>query len=241
MRPVPLLAACLLLSLTGGAWAQARAGDTVTVYRCTDAAGKQSLRDSPCPKGQQQQAREMLRPKDAPKAAARPAPAATPAPVVEAPIAHRAPPLPMFQCTTPDGERYTSETGDGNPRWVPYWTLGYPVYAGRPGRIDAGRGELRRPPPLAAGVSIPRSPPMQAPPPPPAHRHPLPWPVASGGGQWIADACVLLPPGETCALLRDRRDAIRTRFFNAQEKERDALRIEERGLNARLANDCGIR
>lgn len=36
-----------------------------------------------------------------------------------------------------------------------------------------------------------------------------------------------------------RSDAIRTRFFNAQEKERDSLRIEERSVNARLDNDCG--
>lgn len=240
MRPVLALAICLLLPLTGSAWAQSTAGGNVTIYRCTDASGKQSLRDSPCPKGQTQQAREMLRPKDAPKAASRPAPAAAPVAAAPAPVAYRAPPLPMYRCTTPDGEHYTSETGDGNPRWVPFWTLGYPVYTGRPSHIDAGRGEIRRPPPLTAGVSIPRASTLPAPMPPPVHRHPMPWPVASGGGQWIADACVLLPPGETCALLRDRRDAIRTRFFNAQEKERDALRIEERGINARLANDCGI-
>ena len=237
MRAVFALALCLLLP-AGGAWAQAKSADTVTVYRCTDAAGKQSLRDSPCPKGQKQQAREMRRPQDGPKAAVRAAPAAAPtaAPMAEVPV-YRAPPLPMYQCTTPDGERYTSDTGDGNPRWVPYWTLGY-GYPRRHGGNDAGRGDFRRAPPLGAGVSIPRTPPLPTPA-PPVHRHPLPWPVASGGGQWIADACVLLPPSETCAVLRDRRDAIRTRFFNAQEKERDTLRIEERAINARLANDCG--
>jgi hypothetical protein len=36
----------------------------------------------------------------------------------------------------------------------------------------------------------------------------------------------------------DRRDAIRRRFFNAMPSERDVLRVEERGINARLANDC---
>jgi len=67
------------------------------------------------------------------------------------------------------------------------------------------------------------------------------WPVIGGGGTWIRDQCALLPPREACARLRDRRDAIRTRFFNAQEKERDALRLEERGINARLDDDCGGR
>ncbi len=67
------------------------------------------------------------------------------------------------------------------------------------------------------------------------------WPVASGGGQWIRDTCAMLPPSETCALLRDRRAEIRTRFFNAMPSERDVLRVEERGINARLDNDCGGR
>ena len=65
--------------------------------------------------------------------------------------------------------------------------------------------------------------------------------MVGGGGTWIRDQCAMLPPRETCNRLRDRRDAIRTRFFNAQEKERDALRIEERGINNRLDNDCGGR
>ena len=51
----------------------------------------------------------------------------------------------------------------------------------------------------------------------------------------------MLPPREACARLRDRREQIRTRFFNAQEKERDALRLEERSVLARLDNDCGSR
>jgi hypothetical protein len=49
----------------------------------------------------------------------------------------------------------------------------------------------------------------------------------------------MLPPQEACARLRDRRAELRNRFFNAQEKERDVLRREERALNARLDNDCG--
>ena len=225
MRSAVVLGLCLL-PLGGGALAQAKpASSTVTVYRCTDAGGKQSLRDTPCPKGQKQQAREMQRPQDAPKPA--PVPTASPGPVAPTPevrTVYLAPPRPMYECTTADGDRYTSEDGTGNPRWVPLWTLGY--YAvGRPTR-SSGSG-IVRPPSQQAGPMRPHG---------GAHR-----PVIGGGGTWIRDHCAMLPPREACAHLRDRRDAIRTRFFNAQEKERDTLRIEERGINTRLDDDCGGR
>ena len=128
------------------------------------------------------------------------------------------PPKPMFECTTPDGKRYTSDDGRGNPRWVPLWTLGYPT--------------VRPTSSLGSNIGHPDR---------VMHPHPrdINWPVATGGGTWIRDDCVQLPPADVCARLRDRRDAIRTRFFNAQEKERDNLRIEERSVNARLDNDCG--
>ena len=54
MRFVLAIAACLTASVPAATWAQAKPADTVTVYRCTDASGRQSLRDSPCPKGQKQ-------------------------------------------------------------------------------------------------------------------------------------------------------------------------------------------
>ena len=57
-------------------------------------------------------------------------------------------------------------------------------------------------------------------------------------GTWVRDSCHPLPQAEVCARLADRREAIRKRFFNAQERERDTLRVEERGINARLAADC---
>jgi hypothetical protein len=225
MRSAVLLGLCLL-PLCGGALAQAKpASGTVTVYRCTDASGKQSLRDTPCPKGQKQQAREMQRPLDAPPkppvAPMPPMPPLAPAPAPAQQTVYLAPPRPMYECTTPDGDRYASEDGAGNPRWVPLWTMGY--YAvGRPSRAPLGGGT--RP----GG-------PMR---PPPGGGH---WPMVGGGGTWIRDQCAMLPPREACSRLRDRRDAIRTRFFNAQEKERDTLRLEERGINARLDNDCGGR
>ena len=245
MRFVLAIAACLTASVPAAAWAQAKPADTVTVYRCTDAGGRQSLRDSPCPKGQKQQARTMVRPKDAPARPAAAPPASTTAtPVPDVRTVYITPPQPMYECVTHDGQRYTSETGDGNPRWVPLWTQGYRWYGNRPGG-SLPRGTVTPAPPLRAGIStaFPDVPTVTPAPPtrPPHGRPPVPWQAASGGGSWIRDSCVALPPREACSLLRDRRDAIRTRFFNAQEKERDALRIEERGINNRLDNDCGGR
>lgn len=222
MRVAALLAACMLLPFTGSARAQAKPAATVTVYRCTDAAGKVSLQDAPCAKGQAQQAREMLRPVDAPASPTAPAKphAAAPAPQAEPRTVYLAPPRPLYECVTPEGKRYTSDDGRGNPRWVPLWTLGYPVV--RPRSV------------LGDNIGHPER--VMRPP----HRD-ISWPVATGGGSWIRDDCTMLPPVEACARLRDRRSTLRTRFFNAQEKERDLLREEERALNARLDNDCGGR
>lgn len=221
MRPALPIAMLLFAAQA----ARAQSGE-VRIYRCNDAASKQTLRDTPCPKGQQQQVREMLRPKDAPE---RRTPAAAAAAVKRTANPLRvvvlAPPQAMYECTDRDGKPYTSENGEGNPRWVPLWTLGYPVV--RP-RTSLGNN--------IGGTSNPR--PGSSP------RTPLRdinWPVASGGGQWIRDTCAMLPPQETCARLRDRRSEIRTRFFNAMPSERDVLRTEERGINARLDNDCGGR
>ena len=226
----------ILLLLFAACSVRAQAGGEVRIYRCTDAAGKQALRDTPCPKGQTQQTRDMLRPKDAPPRATPPLPPPVAQPAPPPVVVYRSPPQPLYECVTPDGDRYTSETGEGNPRWVPLWTLGWPADA----RRSADRGAFRPAPSLNASTgrqqqSIP------APSAPPAGQHPAHWASASGGGTWIRDACTMLPPAEVCDRLRDRRDAIRTRFFNAQEKERDALRLEERSVLARLDNDCGGR
>lgn len=219
----------------------AQSSDGVRIYRCTDAAGKQTLRDTPCPKGQAQQVREMLRPKDAPTSARPAPPAAAPAPVLAsppAPVVYLAPPQPMYECSTHEGKRYTSENGEGNPRWVPLWTLGDPVF-GRPPVGAADRGSFRPAP--SANASIGR--PQQRLPTPVAQSSQrggrMPWPAASGGGTWIRDDCAMLPPRETCARLLDRRGEIRSRFFNAMPSERDILRAEERMISARLDNDCG--
>ena len=225
MRFAAALAACLLPLSVGGAWAQSaqKAPATVTVYRCTDARGRVSLQDAPCAKGQAQQARDMPRPVDVPPASVvPPPPAISPAPASppDTRTVYLAPPRPMYECVTPEGRRYTSDDGRGNPRWVPLWTLGYPVV--RPRSV------------LGDNIGHPDR--VMHPPP-----HDVVWPVATGGGTWVRDDCVMLPPREACARLRDRRSELRTRFFNAQEKERDALRNEERNINERLDNDCGGR
>jgi hypothetical protein len=218
MKPLP----AIVLLLCAAFATRAQGHGDVRIYRCTDASGKQSLRDTPCPKGQAQQARDMQRPQDAPKPPRPTPPPAAPGPApAPAPVVFLAPPRPLYECTTPDGDRYTSENGEGNPRWVPLWTLGYPVARRQTslGSNIGGRhprpGDPSRPPP-----------------------HGIHWPVAAAGG-WIRDDCAMLPPAEACARLRDRRSEIRTRFFNAMPSERDLLRVEERTINARLANDCG--
>ena len=225
------------------------AADEVTVYRCVDARGQVTLGDVPCSKGSQEQVRAMQRPKDG-----TPRPAAAAVPVAQAQAAPpqvvmvRAP-QPMYECVTPDGERYTSETGDGNPRWVPLWTLGYRSRWGLGGRPGANTASDRlndwndsRPLGGRVGAPTPRAPePSHAPRPDrprPPHRPPA---YGAGAGTWVRDTCHALPQGEICARLVDRREQIRRRFFNAQESERDLLRREERGINARLAADCGTR
>ena len=216
----------LLLFAAPAAWAQGSA--EIRIYRCTDAAGKQTLRDTPCPKGQQQHVREMLRPKDAPaRSASTPRPAAAPANREREPTRFvvLAPPRAMYECADPDGKRYTSDNGEGNPRWVPLWALGYPVVRPRTS-LGSNIGGTSNPRPGSGPRPLMRD---------------INWPVASGGGQWIQDDCAMLPPAETCARLRDRRSEIRTRFFNAMPSEREVLRLEERGINARLDNDCGAR
>lgn len=241
--PVLLLAAC-------AGMAAPCAADEVTVYRCVDAKGQVTLGDVPCAKGSQEQVRAMQRPKDgAPLAVALPA-EPPPAPVAPPQVVVVRTPQPMYECITPDGERYTSETGDGNPRWVPLWTLGYRSGWGGGGRPGTNTASDRlndwndnRPLGGRVGARTPRGPDPSSSPGPdrprPPHRPP-PYGVG-GGGTWVRDACHALPQGEVCARLSDRREELRRRFFNAQESERNVLRREERGLNARLAADCGVR
>ena len=223
------LSAAFVLPMLAAIAASTARADDVTIYRCIDAHGHLTLRDTPCASGEKQQTRSMVRPKDSP-APPITAPEAQPQ-RYDAPPAPQivmiAPARPLYECVTPDGKRYPSDSDQGNPRWVPLWTLDYPMVPARRGvvagtdlaithgsvQIDGGHTTMTPP------VAVPR--------------------YAYGAGTWIRDQCYELPPQEVCARLRDRRDEIRTRFFNAMPSERDVLRVEERGVNARLDNDCG--
>lgn len=205
--------------------------DDVTIYRCVGGDGRLTLRDSPCAKGETQQVRSMQRPRDPAPGRSPPiavAPTAPAAPPVQTTMVYRTPPQPMYECTDPDGRRYSSENGDGNPRWVPLWTLGYPALARvpvfEPGhshiRVDNGHvsGSIR-----SGGV----------------RNAVVPTYAGMGGGTWVRDTCHQLPPQEVCARLSDRRYEIQRRYYSALQSERRGLDLEQRGIDARLANDCG--
>lgn len=236
MAPMPSRLTWLSLSLAlvcAVAMPAPLSAQGVTVYRCTDARGKVELRDSPCAKDKRQTTRKLVR-------MTAPPPARRLAPVrVEAPPVSSAPPQyvfvtaprPLYECVTPDGDRYTSDSPEGNPRWMPLWALDYPVLAQRdlyrPGgasvRYRDGRVDARV---RSGGVE----------------RRVVPTIAAYGNaGTWVRDACSALPPQEMCAQLRDRRDELRRQAFNAQPSDRAVLEREERGINARLSQDCGGR
>ncbi len=216
----------MFLLLAGGS--VSAANDNVTIYRCVDAKGKLTLRDSPCAKGQeQQQKRSMQRPKDPPAsvpatpAGKRAATSSTTRPDIRYVVVNA--PRPLYECVRPDGTQYVSDNADGNRRWVPLWTLGYPVYRERLALGD----RIGAPPPDADAGMRPE-------------RVGRGYGAFYGGGTWVQDACHPLPQEEVCAKLSDRRSELRRRFFNAMPSERETLGVEERGLNARLRADCGI-
>lgn len=249
------LAAALVLGMALAAYgAPGSAQDDLTIYRCTDAQGRLALQDFPCAEGQQQEVRTVTPP--APPAASAPVapePAPPPAPepaeaTVEVVI--RPPPRPMYECITPDGERYTSDNGDGNPRPAPAWGWAGPWGAAPPpgippgprsssGRRAAGIASPGMSTSPGASLTTPDRPGANRPPPPrpPGHRYPPSWGYGSG---WIRDECHPLPPSRVCELLVDRRTTIRRRIFNAQPSERAVLREEERDISARLRDDCRI-
>jgi hypothetical protein len=104
----------------------------VTLHRCTDARGKVTWQDDPCPKGSHDLVREMVRPVDAPtpKAksaahAARPPPPALEEEAPALPQRELLPPPAMYQCTSYDNIQRYSESYDPNPRCEPL-VLYYP-------------------------------------------------------------------------------------------------------------------
>lgn len=241
---------CLLAAALLAAMASASAAE-VTIYRCTDGKNRLTLRDTPCLKGERQETRQMLRPTDPPR---RSTPkAATPAPQTAAPGPTRVivvqAPRPLYECVAPDGTRYTSDSGEGNPRWVPLWTLGFPVLNHRDrfdgggvharvgGRFDNGRFDVRIGDPIGGRVGAPMPrPPLDRPGPP--SRPPVLVPVFPGS-TWVRDECYPLPAQEVCDRLRDRRYELDRRYNSALQSERAQITQEQRGIDARLSTDCG--
>ena len=228
MRPitsVPLLLLALAMVLPTSAHAQA--ADPVTIYRCTDAKGRLTLRDSPCNKGERQEARSMLRPKDAPPRPQLPAPAPAPASVAMPPpqVIIVNTPRPLYECIAPDNSRYLSDTPEGNAHWVPLWPNGYPIpgqVVYEPGRLNVRVDNGR----VSGGYDSGGT------------RVLTPTYSEFGGGTWVRDPCHALPQADVCERLVDRRDVLRRRYSIAQPSERAVLGQEERSINARLAQDC---
>lgn len=229
---LPSIALALTLSSAGGAHA-APGDDTASmrVYRCVGSNGSVALQDGPCRSGTQE-VREMQRPQDPPPRSVStrtPEPSPPPPPAREVRVVTVQPPQPMYECVTAEGARYTSETSEGNPRWVPAWTQGYiatgpgigprPRPAGRPDHRPDNRYDNRpgpgRPPVAGRGVIVPY------------------------GNVQIRDACHALPQGEVCARLADRRWELIRRYNSALQSEREQLTREQRGIEARLDQDCG--
>ncbi|MGH8027126.1 MAG: DUF4124 domain-containing protein [Pseudoxanthomonas sp.] len=219
-RPVSMLLGLSLAALSARALAQ----EVTIIYRCIGATGTLTLRDSPCAKGETQEVRSMQRPKDpAPVAspAIKPAPPSVVAPPREVQVIYRSPPRPMYECVTAEGKRYISDNGEGNPRSVPLWTLGYPMWSHRNGAAGGG-------------AQPPGDRPSR-----PGHPH-SPGAVFPGGGYtWVRDECHALPQEEVCSRLSDRRYEIMRRYNSALQSEVHQLELEQRGIDARIANDCG--
>jgi len=225
-RPGHLL---LLLPLALLAHGSAQAAD-VTIYRCTDAKGHLTLRDTPCRAGEKQESRSMVRPIDPPLALpAAPAAPATPAREPAPRYIVVTPPQPLYECFGADGERYTSDTGEGRARWEPLWTYGYPAMPVRSsGGFSANVGFRNRGVSGRVRIGEPN------PSPPPVALVP-----AVPMGQWVHDECHRLPQSEVCDRLRDERFDLNRRWNIAQPSERAQIDRETRGIDARLANDCG--
>ena len=230
MRARLLLLGSLVLPPATALAAEPPAANNVRVYRCVAGNGAVALQSTPCDDKHRQQVLDMQRPQDPPSrpAPASPAPPSTSAPAErEIRIVTVQPPQPLYECLSPDGERYTSDDGVGNPRWVPLWVGGhYP-----PARVD---GSLSGSATVDSGrISIHGG---RA----PGHGHPRPYPggPAVATGTWVRDACHPLPQQEVCARLHDRRWELIRRYNSALQSERQDLTREQRGIEARLARDC---
>lgn len=225
----PALCLALLLPLS------ALAADGVRIYRCVGSNGAVALQDKPCSSGRQE-VRDMQRPKDPPARVVStdtPAPEPAGAPAVrEREVRHVyvQPPQPMYECVAEDGSRYTSDSNEGNPRWVTVWSNVWyprgrpgPGYSPHPGPRPAAGNSIG--PPIGGTVPDRRPPPVG---------FSLP-----AGNVLVRDTCHPLPAQEVCARLRDRRWELDRRYNSALQSERTAIITEQRGIDARLGRDCG--
>lgn len=264
MRPAPALSLFVLLS-AGSLPLAAQDTGNVRVYRCVGSNGAVALQDAPCRDGRQE-VRDMQRPRDPAPRVVRSdrEPAAVPTPATpqrEVRHVYVQPPQPLYECVRDDGTRYTSDSGEGNPRWVPIWTSVYAPYGGGHRPPGGGHRPPRPLPPVtpAGGGSVQAS------------NGSL---TVSGGGSrgggsisvgggsehWegsrqgypgtytdtvipagnvlVRDQCNALPPQEVCARLQDRRWELVSQYNSALQGERNELTREQRGVDARLQRDC---
>ena len=218
-RLLPLLLFISLALLPARVTAQ-----DVTIYRCIGPGDTLTLRDSPCETGEKQQARSMQRPQD-------------PAPVA----------LPACETGSTRG-RGLSTRGAGD---LPHAATSAVRMHQQRWRALHQR-QQRRQPALGAAVerglsrhgriaAVAACPGLIV---PAIGTHPIvrirqPGVVIPAGGTWVRDECHALPQAEVCARLSDQRYELIRRYNSALQSERRALELEQRGIEARLANDCG--
>lgn len=197
----------------------------VRIYRCVGSNGSVALQDAPCSNGRQQ-VLDMQRPQDPPPRVVSTSPERdndTAATSSRAPrevrIVRVQPPQPMYECVNDEGHRYSSDNAEGNPRWVPIWSyapVGGPHAPRRPMPPLSGTR------PAGAGGSYPPS-----------------GLIVPAGSTLVRDSCHPLPAQEVCARLKDRRWELIRRYNSALQSEREQLVREQRGIDARLDQDCG--
>lgn len=111
-----------------------QADDEVRIYRCKIGA-RTVTQDKPCKAGQEISRQDMTRPRDpvapvvisAPRTSTRVSPNVTY--VINSPAAAT---RPVYQCISPEGERYTHEDPNGLARWVPAYGISYGLPIGLP-------------------------------------------------------------------------------------------------------------
>lgn len=246
LLPIPAIALAVALAALTARPTIAAEPEQVTIYRCTGADGQLTLRDSPCHADARQQVIQMERPQDPPPQPPTPAlPPTPPQPAVAAPptrVVVIQPPAPVYECITPDGDHYTSDSPAGNPRWTPLWTLGYPARYSVPYPLSprAARGN-RDNAHLFNDLKfdgIGRSPPPPSDTTPGAPQLPPAVGLARTPGAWIRDRCHRLPQAQVCTRLRDRWWELRRDYHNAMQSEREQIDAEQRAIATRLAQDC---